>query len=75
MNESPLWVTASASYCLSAVGLEIDSEVSPNAAGNAPLNLFSVSTAVFASVAWQRLVDRRAGRVALVRRKPSKTSP
>lgn len=55
MKESPLWVTASASYCLSAVGLEIENDVRPKAAGNAPLNLFSARTAVFGLCAVQDL--------------------
>jgi hypothetical protein len=42
-------------YCWSAVGLEIDREVSPNAAGNAPLARFSLTTAVVGFGAWQEL--------------------
>ena len=55
MNASPLCSTLSASYCFSAAGLDIDSEVSPNAAGNAPLALFSEITAVVGSGAAQDL--------------------
>ena len=42
-------------YCCSAVGLEIDSDVRPNAAGNAPLYRFSRTTAVVGFGASQEL--------------------
>jgi hypothetical protein len=55
VKASPLCSIRSASNSRRAVGLEIDSEVRPNAAGNAPLALFSLSTAVFGAGAVHEL--------------------
>jgi hypothetical protein len=75
VKESPLWVTASASYCLSAAGLEIENDVRPKAAGNAPLNLFSARTAVFGLCAVQDLYSGAPEASPSFLAKPSKTSP
>src|SRR3954451_19605848 len=55
VNESPLWVTVSALYCLSAVGLSMENDGSVNADGNAPLALLRLRTAVVGSFASQLL--------------------